>query len=89
VGHVLVIPRAHAREPTELDPEVGDQMFKVATVVAEGLKRSDVKCEEADLILGDRYGVFPLTSPCSSARNPKVQRRGETALNKNTVPFMV
>jgi histidine triad (HIT) family protein len=59
-GHVLVIPRAHARELSELDPEVGGQMFKVAMVVAGGLKRSGVKCEEVDLILGDKWGVSRL-----------------------------
>lgn len=59
-GHVLVIPRTHARELSELDPEVGGQMFKVAMVVAEGLKRSGVKCEGVDLLLGDKWGVSRL-----------------------------
>jgi histidine triad (HIT) family protein len=61
-GHVLVIPRAHARELSELDPEVGGQMFKVAMVVAEGLKRSRVKCEGVELLLGDKWAgsrLFP------------------------------
>jgi diadenosine tetraphosphate (Ap4A) HIT family hydrolase len=59
-GHVLVIPRAHARELSELDPEVGGQMFKVAMVVAEGLKGSGLKCEGVDLILGDKWAVSRL-----------------------------
>jgi histidine triad (HIT) family protein len=59
-GHVLVIPRAHARELSELDPEVGGQMFKVAMVVSKGLKRSGVKCEGVDLVLGDKWGVSRL-----------------------------
>jgi histidine triad (HIT) family protein len=59
-GHVLVIPRAHARELSELDPEVGGQMFKVAIVVAEGLKGSGVKCEGVDLLLGDKWAVSRL-----------------------------
>jgi len=53
LGHVLVIPRAHAKELSELDPEVGGQMFKVAMVVAEGLRRSGLKCEGVGLFLAD------------------------------------
>jgi histidine triad (HIT) family protein len=59
-GHVLIIPRTHARELSELDPEVGGQMFEVAMIVAEGLKRSGVKCEGVDLFLGDKWGVSRL-----------------------------
>jgi histidine triad (HIT) family protein len=59
-GHVLVIPRTHARELSELDPEVGGQMFKVAMVVAGGLRWSGLKCEGVDLLLGDKWGVARL-----------------------------
>jgi len=59
-GHALVIPRAHTRELSELDPEVGGQMFKIAMIIAEGLKRSGLKCEGVDLILGDKWGVSRL-----------------------------
>jgi histidine triad (HIT) family protein len=60
LGHVLVIPRAHARDLSELEPEVGGQMFKVAMAVAEGLRRSGVKCEGVDLLLGDKWAVSRL-----------------------------
>jgi histidine triad (HIT) family protein len=56
-GHVLVIPRAHVRELSELDPEVGGQMFKVVMIVAEGLKKSGLKCEGVTLLLGDKWAV--------------------------------
>ena len=59
-GHVLIIPRTHVRELSELDREVGGHMFKVAMVVAEGLKRSGLKGEGVDLILGDKWGVSRL-----------------------------
>jgi diadenosine tetraphosphate (Ap4A) HIT family hydrolase len=59
-GHVLIIPRTHAGELSELDREVGGQLFKVAMVVAEGLKRSGLKGEGVDLILGDKWGVSRL-----------------------------
>jgi len=52
-GHVLVIPRAHAKELSELDSEVGGQMLKAAMVVAEGLRRSGLKCEGVNLYLAD------------------------------------
>ena len=57
-GHVLVIPRAHAKDLSELDSEVGGQMLKVAMVVAEGLRRSGVKCEGVDLFLADGEAAF-------------------------------
>jgi histidine triad (HIT) family protein len=57
-GHVLVIPRAHAKELSELDSEVGGQMFEAAMVVAEGLRRSGVKCEGVNLFLADGEAAF-------------------------------
>jgi histidine triad (HIT) family protein len=59
-GHVLIIPKAHAKELSELDPEVGGHMFKVAMIVTEGIKRSGVKCEGVDLLLGDKWAVSRL-----------------------------
>ena len=58
LGHVLVIPKTHAKELSELDPEVGGQMFKVAMVVAEGLRKSGVKCEGVNLFLADGKTAF-------------------------------
>jgi histidine triad (HIT) family protein len=57
-GHVLVIPRVHAKGLSEIDPEVGGQMFKVAMVVAEGLRKSGVKCEGVSLFLADGEAAF-------------------------------
>jgi histidine triad (HIT) family protein len=57
-GHVLVIPRAHAKELSKLDPDDGGQMFKVAMVIAEGLRRSGVKCEGVSLFLADGEAAF-------------------------------
>jgi len=52
-GHSLVISRAHAKELSELDPRIGGQMFKVAMLVAQGLRKSGVKCEGVTLFLAD------------------------------------
>jgi histidine triad (HIT) family protein len=57
-GHVLVIPREHIKEISELDPEIGGQMFKVAMIVSEGLNRSGVKCEGVNLFLADGEAAF-------------------------------
>jgi histidine triad (HIT) family protein len=57
-GHVLVIPKAHAKELSELDSEVAGQMFKAAMVVAEGLRKSGVKCEGVTMFLADGEAAF-------------------------------
>jgi len=57
-GHVLVIPKSHAAQLSELNPETGAQMFKVTIRVAEGLRRSGVKCEGVNLFLADGEAAF-------------------------------
>jgi histidine triad (HIT) family protein len=57
-GHTLIIPRVHAKELSELDPEVGGQMFKAAMVVSQGLRKSGVKCEGITLFLADGEAAF-------------------------------
>ena len=52
-GHVLVIPKAHAAQLSELDPETGGHMFKAAMRLAEALRRSGVKCEGINVVLAD------------------------------------
>ncbi len=57
-GHVLIVPREHARGLSDLDPEVGCQMLKVAMIVAGGLKNSGLKCEGTSLYLADGESAF-------------------------------
>jgi histidine triad (HIT) family protein len=57
-GHLLVIPKAHAAQLSELDPETGGHMFKVAMRIAEALRRSGIKCEGANLFLADGEAAF-------------------------------
>jgi histidine triad (HIT) family protein len=52
-GHVLIVPRVHAAQLSELDPETGGHMFKVAMRVAAAVRRSGVKCEGVSLHLAD------------------------------------
>ena len=53
LGHVLVIPKTHAAQLSELDLELGAYMFKVAMRVAGTLRHSGVKCEGINLLLAD------------------------------------
>jgi len=52
-GHVLVIPRKHVPQLSELDEETGAHIFKVAMRIAKALRRSGVKCEGINLFLAD------------------------------------
>ena len=58
LGHLLVIPKVHAAQLSELDPETGGRMFKVAMRVAGALRRSEVKCEGVNLFLADGKAAF-------------------------------
>lgn len=57
-GHVLVIPKVHAAGLSDLDEEIGGHMFKVAMRVAEGVKKSGVRCEGVNLLLSDGEAAF-------------------------------
>ena len=57
-GHVLVVPNAHAAQLSELNPETGAHMFKVAMHIAEGIRRSGVTCEGVNLFLADGEAAF-------------------------------
>ena len=57
-GHVLVIPKAHAAQLSELNPETGGHMFKVAMRMADALRHSGIKCEGINLFLADGEAAF-------------------------------
>ncbi len=52
-GHLLVIPKTHAAQLSELNPAIGSHMFKVAMRIAKALRRSGIKCEGINLLLSD------------------------------------
>lgn len=52
-GHVLVIPKQHAANLSELPPELGAQIFKKGMVVAAALRRSGLRCEGVNFLLAD------------------------------------
>ena len=52
-GHVLVIPREHATNLSELPAETGGHIFKVAQQIAAALREGPVRCEAVNLFLAD------------------------------------
>jgi diadenosine tetraphosphate (Ap4A) HIT family hydrolase len=52
-GHILVVPRRHAANLAELDPQDGARLFQAAQKVAGGLRMSGLPCEGVNLFLAD------------------------------------
>jgi len=52
-GHVLIIPKIHVAQLSELSEETGVRMFKIAMRIAEALRQSGTKCEGINLFLAD------------------------------------
>jgi histidine triad (HIT) family protein len=52
-GHMLVVPRVHATQLSELPERVGARLFVVAMRVSEAVRQSGVKCEGVNLYLAD------------------------------------
>ena len=51
--HVLVVPRRHAANLAELDPQDGAHIFQVAQRMAAALRASGLRCEGVNLFLAD------------------------------------
>ena len=52
-GHLLVVPRAHAPQLSDLDEETGAQLLRVAMRLSDAIRRSGVRCEGVNLFLAD------------------------------------
>ena len=52
-GHILVVPRRHAANLAELDPQDGAHIFQVAQQTAAALRASGLRCEGVNLFLAD------------------------------------
>jgi histidine triad (HIT) family protein len=52
-GHVLVVPKTHDTCLADLAPELGGEIFRVAMLMAAGLRQSGVRCEGVNLFLAD------------------------------------
>ena len=53
LGHMLVVPRMHAANLADLEPEVGGRLFQAATKLAAAVRRSSVRCEGVNLFVAD------------------------------------
>ncbi|WP_137723286.1 HIT family protein [Prescottella subtropica] len=52
-GHLLVVPKTHAANLSELDPEDGGRLFRVGQQVAAALRESTVAAEGVNFFLAD------------------------------------
>jgi len=52
-GHLLVVPRQHASSLAELDPQDGEELFRVAQRAAAALRQSGLRCEGVNFFLAD------------------------------------
>lgn len=52
-GHMLVIPKEHSASLSELKPDIGAHLFKVAQQMAKAVRISGVRCEGVNLWLAD------------------------------------
>jgi histidine triad (HIT) family protein len=52
-GHLLVVPRAHARHLAGMDPDAGAHLFRVGMRMAAAVRRSGVRCDGVNLFLAD------------------------------------
>ncbi len=49
-GHVLVVPRKHFVELSELDEDTGAHLFRIAMRVEKALRASGLQCEGTNLL---------------------------------------
>ena len=57
-GHTLIVPRVHATELDDLDPELGAQIFRTGHRLARALRVSGLASDGANLILNDGIAAF-------------------------------
>ncbi len=52
-GHMLVVPKEHSASLSELKPDIGAHLFKVAQQMATAARLSNVRCEGVNLWVSD------------------------------------
>ncbi|WP_054815609.1 HIT family protein [Nocardia arizonensis] len=57
-GHTLVVPRTHAAELDELEPELGAHIFRAGHRLALAMRRGDLAADGANLVLNDGKAAF-------------------------------
>lgn len=57
-GHLLIIPKEHAADLSELDEDTGAHLFRVGMRCAAALRRSGLRCEGVNMFLADGEAAF-------------------------------
>ncbi|MFC9965882.1 HIT family protein [Nocardia ignorata] len=57
-GHTLVVPKTHATELDDLDPDLGARVFRVGHHLARALRRSGLASDGANLAINDGTAAF-------------------------------
>ncbi|PXX66332.1 diadenosine tetraphosphate (Ap4A) HIT family hydrolase [Nocardia tenerifensis] len=57
-GHMLVVPKQHAAELAELEPELGAQVFRAGHRLALAVRRGGLAADGANLLLNDGAAAF-------------------------------
>ena len=52
-GHILIVPKEHSASLSDLKPDIGSHLFKVAQHMAKAIRRSDVRCEGINIFMAD------------------------------------
>jgi len=53
-GHLLVVPKVHATDLSDLPPETGGKMFQIAQKMTAALTNSGIRCEGVDLLMAHK-----------------------------------
>lgn len=57
-GHTLVVPKRHATELEDLDPDTGAELFRAGHRLALAIRRGGLAADGANLILNDGTAAF-------------------------------
>lgn len=57
-GHTLVVPKRHAAELTDLDPDLGATMFRAGHRLARAMRRGGLAADGAHLVVNDGRAAF-------------------------------
>lgn len=57
-GHTLVVPKSHASDLDNLDPDLGADLFRVGHQLANALRRSELAANGANLVMNDGRSAF-------------------------------
>lgn len=57
-GHTLVVPKAHADELEDLDPELGAEVFRVGHRLARAVRRGGLAGDGANIVVNDGTAAF-------------------------------